>query len=136
MVGFSSSVNIFKIYSGHQYSWATFFTCSRFFVSVQYPASFQYKVLLNNLVLMIPIIFFAEQGWQNLRTHLAIETSFQQKKEFQKFSKIDQVRGKNVNCATTFQQLPLAQSKIVCTLRCLLRVPARLTILRTILAIF
>ena len=54
----------------------------------------------------------AELGAQGaqLRTHFftiwQLIPAFSRKKNFENPSKIDQVRGKNVNCAPIFQQLP------------------------------
>ena len=49
------------------------------------------------------------QGAQ-LRTHLftiwQLIPAFNRKKNFENPSKIDRVRGKNVNCAPTFKELP------------------------------
>ena len=49
---------------------------------------------------------------EQLRTHFLtnwqLKQAFNRKKNFENPSRIDQVRGKNVNCAPTFHQLPPA----------------------------
>ena len=55
---------------------------------------------------VVELVVQGEQLRNDFLTNWQLKQAFNRKKSFENLSKIDQIRGKNVNCAPTFQQLP------------------------------